>query len=62
MRNITSSDPKLSVCAGFAVVLTALIGWSIDLHTAYIGTSTGETVASESSLANTSASDRGERA
>ena len=43
------------------MVLTALISWTFDLYAPYIETSIGNTVASESALANTSASDRDAR-
>jgi hypothetical protein len=58
MRNIISSGPKSSVCAGVAVALTALIAGIFDLYTPYIRSSTSDTVATGQEIASTSETDR----
>jgi hypothetical protein len=55
MRINTTSGLKSSVCAGFAVTLTALIACAFDLYTPYIRESTTATASSEQVFAITSA-------
>jgi hypothetical protein len=58
MRNITDSGLRSSVCAGFTVVLTALLAWTFDLYTPYVRTSTADTSASQQVVASASAYER----
>ena len=55
MRHSHPSSLRSSVCAGFTVVLTALLAWTFDLYTPYVNSSAGDTVASDKVLASVAA-------
>jgi len=61
MRNITHSSLRSSVCAGFTVVLTAMLAWTFDLYTPYVRTRTADTSASQQVAASASANERDAR-